>query len=925
MGVLFPELPAAMENTVKIADMCSFAFDFSQTHLPVYPLKVGESHKDLLATMAYEGLARREKEGMLSLKTHSLKEYRERLAYELSVIDRMGFNSYYLVVCDFIAFARSRDIPVGPGRGSGAGSLVAYCIDITDVDPLEYDLLFERFLNPERISLPDFDTDFCYDRREEVIAYVKEKYGEDHVAQIVTFGTLAPRAAVRDVGRAMGLPYADVDRVAKLIPRDLGCTFAQAMERKELRELADSSYDVGVLLDHAKKLEGMPRHASTHAAGVVITEKPVWEYVPLSTNGDAIVTQYDMDTDAALGLVKFDFLGLRYLTIIAEAERSIKEKEPSFSVRHIRKDDAATFRLISEGRTDGVFQLESAGMRQMLMQLKPERFDDIIAAIALFRPGPMESIPTYIACRHGKQKVTYVVPALASILGVTYGCIVYQEQVMQIFRELAGYSFARADLVRRAMSKKKTEIMQAELDNFIKGTAERGIPEETARQVFRDMEDFAKYAFNKSHATCYAVLSYQTAYLKAHYPCEYMAALLSSVMGQPDKMSDYLAECTRLSIPVLPPDINESRLHFSVSGSHIRYGLLAIRNIGRIMTERVIADRTEKGAFRTFEDFVYRMCGRDMNIRLLESLIKCGAFDSLGVYRSRMLAVAESLLVQAETLQRSRRDGQLDFFSVMDDGSDGDSLSVTYPDIPEFSMRELLILEKESSGFFFSGHLLDGYSIFIKQLSPDSIYDIKTAFSDSAASLDVLSPKKNYTDKTLVTLAGIITRRTNKTTKSGGSMAFLTLEDRRGEIEVIVFPKKLEQYGDFLLPEMPISIKGNISVGDGEGEDVSVILFECKPMIDNTVMSTKEYRDGQGGKPVSKPMALYLRVPSLSHPLCTRALERCKQMPGGKLSVFVYDTENGKYSQVKSLAVPDDKETVRILSEILGEHNVVIR
>lgn len=921
MEALFPHLPEALENTAKIADTCNFDFDFSKTHLPLYPLPKGKEHKTVLFDMAQAGLISRKNEGMLDLTAHSIEEYGERLAYELSVIDSMGFNSYYLVVADFIAFARRRAIPVGPGRGSGAGSLVAYCIGITDVDPLRYDLLFERFLNPERISLPDFDTDFCYDRREEVITYVKEKYGEDHVSQIVTFGTLAPRAAVRDVGRAMGIPYAEIDLVAKLIPRELGCTFEQAMSRKELRALAEKSPTVTALLENAMRFEGMPRHASTHAAGVVITEKPVSSYVPLAMSGDAIVTQYDMDTDAALGLVKFDFLGLRYLTIIADAENAIRENAPDFSVRHIPLDDEAAFRLISEGKTEGVFQLESAGMKQMLMQLKPDRFDDIIAAIALFRPGPMESIPRYIACRHGTESVTYAHPLLESILGVTYGCIVYQEQVMQIFRSLAGYSFARADLVRRAMSKKKTDVMQAELTAFLEGCAARGISEEIARSVFREMEDFAKYAFNKSHATCYAVLSYRTAYLKAHYPREYMAALLSSVMGQTDKMSDYLAECTRLSIPVLPPDINESRLNFAVSGKHIRYGLLAIRNIGRTVTEKLMTERTSKGAFVSFEDFVYRMCGRDMNIRLLEALIKCGAFDSLGVYRSRMLAVSDSLLTQAEAMKKSREDGQIDFFSLMEEKEDA-PLRASYPDIPEFPVKELLILEKESSGFFFSGHLLDNYSQHIQSLKTDSIYDIKSSF-DTETEETATEEIKPYTDKETVTVAGIITRRTNKTTKKGDAMAFLSLEDKRGEIDVVVFPQKLSRYDALLRTETPVAIKGQISIGDGENEELSILLSECVLLTENgETPSNTATNDPPAFK---KPTALYIRVPSLTDSLCKKVLARLRVFQKGTMPVYVYDTHTGKYSMAKDILLPESRDVLRAATEILGEHNAVIK
>ncbi|MBR2952289.1 MAG: DNA polymerase III subunit alpha [Clostridia bacterium] len=909
MAHIFRQVPEALENTVKIADMCSFEFSFDQTHLPTFPIPQGESHDAILSTLAKQGLARRKADGMLDLVAYTERDYEERLSYELSVIHEMGFDSYYLVVRDFIAFARSKGIPVGPGRGSGAGSLVAYCVGITNVDPLRYHLLFERFLNPERVSLPDFDTDFCYERREEVIAYVKEKYGADHVAQIVTFGTMAARAAVRDVGRAMGMAYADVDRVAKLIPHDLGMTLKAALENKELRALYDSSEDVRKLIDNAKSLEGMPRHASTHAAGVVITEKPLYHYVPLSTNGDSIVTQFDMDTDAMLGLVKFDFLGLRYLTIIADAEENIREKEPSFSVNSIPMDDAQTFSMLSDGNSDGVFQLESGGMKQVLMQLKPGCFEDIIAAIALFRPGPMDSIPTYIARKHGKESVTYATPELKEILDVTYGCIVYQEQVMQIFRRLAGYSLARADIVRRAMSKKKTAVLEAEMKQFIEGAKANGISEEIAREIFRDMEDFAKYAFNKSHATAYAVLSYQTAYLKAHYPKEFLAALMSSVMGQTEKLNDYIAECARLNIPVLAPDINESRLQFCVKGDHIRFGLLALKNIGRVLVDKIIAERENK-RFDSFEDFVSRLCGRELALRQLETLIKCGAFDSFGYRRSQLLAVAEKTLLEIEASQKNKRDGQLDFFSCFEIEDAGTS-SVEYPDIPEFSLKELLIFEKESAGMYFSGHLLDNFSHHIDSLKVDSLHDIVTAFESEASSME----KARYADKSIVNLAGIITRRTNKSTRNGAAMAFLTLEDRRGyAIDVVVFPKVYERYQTVFFEESAVSMQGQLSLGDGD--EISLILSHCAPLLDNE--SFEKRNQGEKSK-------IYLRFPSFDHPSFYQANELCRSAGGGPLQVFFYNSETKRYATSDIKNMQNSKMIIEKLEELLGKSNVVIQ
>ncbi len=912
MYALFEAIPEALENTIKIADMCRFSFDFSQTHLPTFPIKPGESHEKILTDEAKKGLLRRKENKLLDLENHTLAEYEERLSYELSVIHKMGFDSYFLVVRDFIAFARSRGIAVGPGRGSGAGSLVAYCVSITDVDPLKYNLLFERFLNPERVSLPDFDTDFCYERREEVIEYVKEKYGEDHVAQIVTFGTMAARAAVRDVGRAMGMPYADVDRVAKLIPRDIGIKLATALENKELRALYESSADARKLLDNAMKLEGMPRHASTHAAGVIITEKPLCHYVPLSVNGDSIVTQFDMDTDAALGLVKFDFLGLRYLTIIADAVNHVRESNPSFSIEAIATDDKETFKMLSDGLSDGVFQLESAGMKQMLMQLKPGCFEDIIAAIALFRPGPMDSIPTYIARKHGKEKVTYSTGELKDILDVTYGCIVYQEQVMQIFRRLAGYSFARADIVRRAMSKKKTDVLEAEMKEFIDGAVMRGIPEETASAIFHDMEDFAKYAFNKSHATAYAVLSYRTAYLKTHYPKEYFAALMSSVMGQADKLNDYIAECTRMNIPVLPPDINESRLNFSVSGKHIRFGLLALKNIGRVLVDRILDVRSEK-LFESFEDFTSRLCGRELTLRQLETLIKCGAFDSFGYHRSQLLAVAEKVLAEAEAAQKNKNDGQLDFFSCFDI-EDEKQATVVYPDIPEFTLKELLIFEKECTGMYFSGHLLDNFKMHIDSLRLDSIYDIKKSFEGDA----ILQNDTSYRDNQAITVAGIVTRRTNKTTRGGTAMAFLTLEDRRGgAIDVVVFPKQWEKYHAQIFEEAVVSISGRLSVGDGD--DISLILSSCVPLMENDAFSSSSAQE------TSKKSAIYLRVPSFEHPLFFEATSLCRKCGEGTLDVYFYNSETKKYVKADGITLPPTEEVYQSFAALLGKENAILR
>ena len=576
---------------------------------------------------AYNGFNREINRGRITFDRYTKSEYEERIEYELSVIDKMGFNAYFLIVSDFVMYAKNKGIPVGPGRGSGAGSLVAFLIGITDVDPMAFDLLFERFLNPERVSMPDFDIDFCYNRREEVIDYVKSKYGDDKVAQIVTFGTLAPRAAIRDVGRAMGLPYGKVDVVAKLIPRD-AAKIEDALSSSELKALYKGDEDIQKLIDLSMKLEGMPRHASTHAAGVVMTEKPTYEYVPLSYSGTGVVTQFDMNTDARLGLVKFDFLGLRYLTVIDDAIREIRKHTPDFDITTISYEDKDTFKLLCEAKTDGVFQLESGGMKQVLAKLAPTCLEDIIACVALYRPGPMDSIDSFIARKHGEEKVVYKIPQLREILDVTYGCIVYQEQVMQICRTLAGYSYARADIVRRAMSKKKTSAMQAEREAFLSGCLEHGVSKECADEIFEEMLGFAKYAFNKSHATAYGIISYRTAYLKAHYPAEYFTALLTSVLDNAGKVREYIADAARFGVRVLPPDINHSSEYFSSDGRNIRFGLLAIKNVGRNFARAVINNRSD-GEYRTFDGFVSRMIESDLNKRTVEYLIKCTAFNKI--------------------------------------------------------------------------------------------------------------------------------------------------------------------------------------------------------------------------------------------------------------------------------------------------------
>ena len=903
MERLFGDVPEALANTARIADMCDFEFRFGNLYLPKIAAENGKTPFEQLRAYAFAGLEQKIEGGYIRLDTHNKEDYTARAEYELSVIESMGFTDYILIVRDYVTYAKTHGIAVGPGRGSGAGSLVNYLIGITDVDPLRFDLLFERFLNPERVSMPDIDVDFCYERRDEVLRYVSEHYGAEHVAQIVTFGTMAARAAIRDVGRVFGMSYAEVDRVANLVPRAIGVTLADALKQKELKALYESDANVARLIDTARALEGMPRHASTHAAGVVITDKEVSSYVPLSVNGDTIVTQFDMDTVAELGLVKFDFLGLRYLTIIADAERMVRASVPDFDIKKIPYDDKKTYALISEGRTDGVFQLESKGMKQVLMRLCPDSIDDVIAAIALYRPGPMDSIPQYIERRHGRDKSEYKNPALERILGKTYGCIVYQEQVMEIFREIAGYSLGKADIVRRAMSKKKASVMEAERQVFVGGAMERGMTEADAVALFEDMASFASYAFNKSHAASYAVLCYETAYLKAHYMSEYMAALLTSVLGDFGKTAAYIGECTKAGIAVLPPDINESETAFSAGGGAIRFGLLALKGVGRLFVDQLIADRRQNGAFKSFEDFVTRMGGYDLNKRQVESLIKSGAFDSLGIYRSRLLASYEKIIENAQSKNRAEIDGQIDIFAMADAGAAAAApVRFDYPNIPEFTLREKLMLEKECSGMYFSGHVLNDYAKHIESLSAARIADIL-----AIAEEDTEPP---YRDKQPVAIAGIVTKKTVKTTKNGDSMAFVTVEDRTGEIEVVVFARQYLGSAGLLVTESPIVVRGTISVRDEEKP--KILMNSCERLL----------TDDEFAK--DRPQTLYLRVASTDTPAAVQALAELRHAPGDR-PVVLYDISHARYVRLADCKVHISDSLCGTLAALLGPDNVVVR
>ena len=917
MKVLFGKYKGAIENTVKIADMCNFEFVFDKPKLPNFETPMGKSSDAYLRELTEKGYIRRINDGSLVIPEGREEEYLERIEQELKIISDMGYSDYFLIVQDYVGYAKSRGIPVGPGRGSGAGSLVAFLIGITEVDSIKFELLFERFLNPERVSMPDIDIDFCYNRRDEVIAYMYEKYGSDRVSQIIAFGTLAARAAIRDVGRALGMPYSEVDTVAKAVPQAPGITLKDALKRAALKEQYEASEKVRKLVDTALQIEGMPRNITVHAAGIVLTDIPISQYVPLAVSNDAIVTQFDMDTIAELGLLKFDFLGLRYLTIINDACATIKEKDPNFDINNIPLDDEDTYKMISRGSTLGLFQLESGGMRQMLMELKPDRFDDIIAAIALYRPGPMDSIPQYIEARHNADKIKYAHPLLEPILKSTYGCTVYQEQVMSIFRVIAGYTYGHADVVRRAMSKKKGDVLMAERTGFIEGAIQKGIDREIAEKLFDDMTTFANYAFNKSHAAAYAVISYRTAYLKQHYPCEYMAALMTSVLGNLPKLAEYISECSKYGIKVLPPDINESHIYFHPMNGNIVFGLLALKNVGRQFVEAIIRERAH-GDFDDFEDFVRRMSHCDLNKRMVESIIKSGAFDMLGAYRSQLLSSYEVLIDTIQQKDKNNIVGQLDMFSSVVN-NDAPTPKFDYPDIRDFSLREKLMLERECSGMYFSGHLIDSYSKQIGHLNASSIAELLNS--------------ENISDKVQTSVAGIITAITPKLTKKNDRMAFFTVEDRYGEIECIAFPSQYEKYSHYLRLENPIFIEGTFSIKD-EDEQPKIIVNSIIELIENSQFDNISQKDVSKKQNVSKkaetPLIndkniskVYLRVSDMKSVKYLKA-KNIVDIFEGQICVCFYDSSTAKYTTYES-GIDCTSFVVKELVEILGKDNVVLK
>ena len=807
MAALFPYARQALENTQKIADRCSVEIEFGVTKLPKYDVPEGYTSWEYLQKLCYEGMDQRYR-----IPSQELKD---RLAYQLDTIRHMGYVDYFLIVWDFIKYAKDHGIAVGPGRGSAAGSIVSYCLGITTIDPIHYQLLFERFLNPERVSMPDIDVDFCYERRQEVIDYVMRKYGKDCVAQIVTFGTLAARGVIRDVGRVMDLPYAYVDSIAKMIPQELGITIDKALQMNpELRKLYESDETVTHLIDMAKRLEGLPRHCSMHAAGVVICQKPVEEYVPLSRAADGtITTQFIMTTLEELGLLKMDFLGLRTLTVIQNAVQLARKKQPDLQIDKIDYNDKAVLDYIGTGKTEGIFQLESGGMKNFMKELQPHSLEDVIAGISLYRPGPMDFIPQYIRGKNDRSSITYDCPQLEPILAPTYGCIVYQEQVMQIVRDLAGYTLGRSDLLRRAMSKKKAAVMEKERNTFVYGDEETGVPgcikngidEQTANKIYDEMIDFAKYAFNKSHAAAYAVVSYQTAWLKYYYPVEYMAALMTSVIDNPTKVAEYIYVCRQMGIRILPPDINKGEADFSVDGGDIRYGLAAIKSIGRPVIRAIVNDRKELGEFRNLEDFITRISSRElMNKRLVENLIKAGALDVLGGTRKQFMSIYIQIVDHMQQEKKNSMVGQMSLFDVVSE-EQKEEFQIRMPDVGEYTKENLLGFEKEVLGVYVSGHPLEPYE-----------EEWRKVISATTADFQV-DPEVGYTkvrDGAREIIGGIIAEKTVKHTKTNQMMAFLTVEDLFGTVEVVVFPRDYEKYRQYLEEDNKIFVKGRVSEED---------------------------------------------------------------------------------------------------------------
>ena len=907
LRTLFPGCEEAFANTVQIAEKCNLDFVFHEYHLPSFPVPAGYTNEEYFRKLCYEGFQERYPEAP--------EEYKQRLEYEIGVISRMGYVNYYLIVWDFIHYAKQSGIPVGPGRGSGAASIVAYCMHITEVDPMKYALIFERFLNPERVSMPDFDTDFCQERRGEVIDYVCRKYGSDHVAQIATFGTMAARGAIRDVGRALDFSYAETDVVAKQVPSTPHITLREAIESSpKLKEMYTQDPRIHTLVDTAMSLEGMPRNTSTHAAGVVITADPVYTYVPLSTNDDTVVTQYTMTTIEELGLLKMDFLGLRNLTVIRDAEQQIQDWKPNFSIDKIPDNDPETFAMLAEGKTQGVFQLESAGMTGVCVSMRASSIEDITAIVALYRPGPMESIPTFIANKLDARKVTYKTPLLEPILKVTYGCIVYQEQVIEIFRTLGGYTMGQADNIRRAISKKKMKVIEAERKTFVYGDPQqnidgciaRGVPEAVGQSIYDEIVAFANYAFNKAHAVCYAVVSYQTAYLKCHYPRQYMAALMTSVLDSAEKISGYIAECKEIGIETLPPDINRSDDHFIVEGDSIRFGLGAVKNVGHGLIRTMVAKRNEGGPFKTLEDFLERMGDGELNKRAVENFIKCGAMDCFGYHRSELLSVYEKMMNAVSDTRKKNLEGQLGLFSMLS-GREA-AANIVIPHMDELPRAELMAMEKETTGIYISGHPMDDYRQLLKNTS---VVPISALTGEEC----------RFQDEQIVSIAGIVQTIKMKMTRNNTMMAYVTIEDDTASIELIVFSNALNEHGGYLRENAPVVVVGKLSLR--EDKEPQIIVNRVRPMSDFTDPYVKPFLNElipQKPEP-EESSTLYLRLSAEGCGEYRKVRAIVNMFPGNSL-VVIFFADTRKRLAGRCLL---RNSMIEELKNVLGEANVVLK
>ncbi len=957
MAELFPDVPDAISNTNLIAERCHVDFEFGNTKLPIFEVPDNRDHFEYFSDLCYKGMVKRYGEDYP-------QEYLERLDYELGVINQMGFIDYFLIVWDYINYAKSVGIPVGPGRGSGAGSIAAYTCGITDIDPMRYSLLFERFLNPERVSMPDFDIDFCYERRQEVIDYVVRRYGADHVSQIATFGTLAAKGAVRDVGKVLGMSVAECTAIQKEIPQELGMTIEKALQsNQELKKMYDENPMVKKVLDTSIKIEGMPRNTGMHAAGVVICDKPVDEYVPLFKSGDSVVTQYYKGWVEALGLLKMDFLGLRTLTVIDDAVNMIKKKDPNINIMDIDVDDQNVYKMLGEGGTFGVFQCESGGIRSLMINMQPHNLEDIIAVIALYRPGPMDFIPAYLANRQDPEHIKYHTPELKPILDVTYGTIVYQEQVMQIFRELAGYSLGAADMVRRAVAKKQADVLEQQRKYFLYGSdgtdggskcdgcLKRGITEEAANAIFDDMASFASYAFNKSHSAAYAYVTYQTAWLRCYYPQEFMAAMLTSVLDNTDKVVGYITEChTNLGFKVLPPSVNESDEKFTVVGENVRFGLLAIKNLGSGVIKEILRERAENGPFETFYSFCKRCYGKELNRRALENLIKSGAVDCFGLNRNQMYQMIEDILTALENDKKGKIEGQIGLFDL--GSSLAKAIEPTPPNVKEFPEKQRLAFEKETTGLYMSGHPMTEHQRLAQSLGSAKTSDI---VNSSVSDIDSV-----YKDGDKIRLLGILSIVRKKITKNDTTMAFLTMEDIYGSIEVLVFPKKFDKYSEFFVEDEIILLTGKVSLRDDEipkllceevvplreiPDDEAYLkdykLPERDYKLNQSAYSTYEKsipvnRDTENIKSEAKSASvnnssekkstkgLFIKVSSQSSDECIKSRKMCSIFEGN-IPVILYYNDTKKYDFNSGIRTANSPELIKGLKKFLGDNNVVLR